>query len=1199
MNWAVLLVVCEVVAYRPELPPRLALEDPPCRQVDAQELCELKLEAEECLHITDLAASRGKRGKRRGRGKGASRSAACALEGPEEGFAVLYGVSNETDAVSLRGEGPWQISGGIHFHRLRLEVTALEVENARLAFFNTSARKDGGAISAGRGGLKLRNSSLQVVSSNATRGGAIAVSSRGQLRCEGSTIVTESSYARMDGGSIFAKNVRLENSSVQISYAWARNGGGLLADMLVARSSSLSISNAFAYGHGGATYSHKRLVLIDSRLRGRALDASQTLASKGGGIYAFHLELRNSSVEIEDAASGFDGSCIHAVRSMALQGSAVHLSGCRAKSQAALHVGGEVQMVNSSMTCHNSSAQSSGALHAEKVFLNSSTMKMTQIRSQVPPVALEVSVFKMEGSSALSLLGTGGHQGFSAIELSSKAHENRSFDMSQDSSLVITDFFSGILSDGGLVRLRNARLQRLRYAVEMPRAEGLDVADSVLEDVSELAFSCGSCQHLALRRIVARRVGALLRAAELKKWSLRDVQARCSQRSQVACVQLASALVFLDPEPWRLENVSLEAENVSSDVAPVLLDVEGPKVKGSHITVSATCPAGSFSFTQESGSSISKTAELMAMFEIMRGAENSPASNGTACCASTRTLPRTQRFLKRTFDFDFGIIPDMNISCDPATYPCVCTTNICDRQILKTSLVSTRVSCMSCPMGQYSLTPYLRTLKGDDSGLLGSSGRVLEGDCLSCTDVVTQVGKMPICAGRSVRVPRGLMALPGTTQHGLRFYRCPNAGACPGGDMVVADNLTRNQRCAGGYDDASAGCSQCATGYGRQNLDPFECVRCGRWDLSLAYFLLLPVVPLLLAVRSASQTEKERMSMVIKVILSFGTFLATIQNILEQTAIYRELRTQLTVALGLLEAESEAGGATLLSASFDCLMGGHASRWHFLGLQTFHFLAFLLIFLVLEIVGLLSRSESFGASWLRRTLVLGNAFLPQIFASCLQWAPCFHMAKDETDGSFESFSVFQVTETCGSGFGMPWMPLLGLSLFLLLGPLHWAFMVSQSRKWKNRKEYIGFLIAGYNLHCEWWEITVLLRKTFLIGALVVLPVSYAPISLVIATVLIMLAALVGHLAMRPYVDPLMNLLEGGVLTYSMLALILTLYLMSESWTNTNKTLVFFILVGSNAVMCLLLLVVFLVIALRRPRQESSARSTATSSVPAG
>ena len=39
-------------------------------------------------------------------------------------------------------------------------------------------------------------------------------------------------------------------------------------------------------------------------------------------------------------------------------------------------------------------------------------------------------------------------------------------------------------------------------------------------------------------------------------------------------------------------------------------------------------------------------------------------------------------------------------------------------------------------------------------------------------------------------------------------------------------------------------------------------------------------------------------------------------------------------AVGLLEAESEAGGATLLSASFDCLMGGHASRvltwrtWH-------------------------------------------------------------------------------------------------------------------------------------------------------------------------------------------------------------------------------------------------------------------------------
>jgi hypothetical protein len=30
------------------------------------------------------------------------------------------------------------------------------------------------------------------------------------------------------------------------------------------------------------------------------------------------------------------------------------------------------------------------------------------------------------------------------------------------------------------VRLRNAQLQRLRYAVEMPRAEGLDVAGAVL-----------------------------------------------------------------------------------------------------------------------------------------------------------------------------------------------------------------------------------------------------------------------------------------------------------------------------------------------------------------------------------------------------------------------------------------------------------------------------------------------------------------------------------------------------------------------------------------------------------------------------------------------------------------------------------------------------------------------------------------------
>ena len=42
-----------------------------------------------------------------------------------------------------------------------------------------------------------------------------------------------------------------------------------------------------------------------------------------------------------------------------------------------------------------------------------------------------------------------------------------------------------------------------------------------------LSLPGGSCQHLALRRVVARRVGALLRAAELRKWSLQDVQVTC------------------------------------------------------------------------------------------------------------------------------------------------------------------------------------------------------------------------------------------------------------------------------------------------------------------------------------------------------------------------------------------------------------------------------------------------------------------------------------------------------------------------------------------------------------------------------------------------------------------------------------------------------------------------------------------------
>ena len=1191
MKWALLLVVCQIVSsYRPEIWTPLRPEsddaDVPerltqCRLVDLKSLCQLQLKANDCLHVEDTKATKGRTRFR-------DQPKECYLRGPVEGVAVIYGGNATAPTVTVSGKASWIISGGLHFHGLRFQVPALRVKNARLTFYNTSAVKDGGAIYAGRGGLKLRESTVQVESSTARNGGAIALSAAGHLSCKASTIATQRTNATNDGGSIYAKNVRLENSSIQISVASANDGGGMMADMLVVKSSSIFISNTSAYGHGGATYSHRRLVLMNSTLRGMNCDASSTLASKGGAVYAFLVELRNASVEIDGAASGADGGCIHAVRSMMATGSSLMFSRCNA-SHGAVHVGAELHLTHSSMEVHNSSAQSSAALHCEKVFMNSSRMNFTKIHSQVPPVMLESSTFKMEGGSSLILLGAGDHDGFSAIELSSRDRaiaENQSFEMSADSSLVIADFFSGLLSDGGTVRLRNAQLQRLHYAVEMPRAIELDVADAVLEDVSELAFSCGQCRRLSLDHLEGFS-GALLRAAELESWSLRHVKVRCS-RSQVACVQIASALVFLDPEPWRLENVSLEAEDVSSDFAPVLLDVEGPKAPGSHSHLAATCPAGSFSFIQESSSIVSKTAEIFAMFEMMReDPADHPHPPGPRCCASTKTLPRAMRFLRRTFDFDFGIIPEMNRSCDPATYPCVCTTHICDHQILKTSLVSTRVSCMSCPMGQYSLKPYTRELKGDDSGLLGSSGSVLQGDCIACTEVAQQVGRTPFCAGRSVRVPKGIMAMEGgnpsgCSKDGLCFFRCPNTAACPGGDMATVENSTP-RHCAPGYDDQAPGCSTCASGYGRQNLDAFECNRCGRWDLSLGYFLLLPVVPLLLAVRSASQTEKERMSMVIKVILSFGTFIATIQNILEQTETYLQLQQRLKVAVGLMEAEG-GDGSSLVSASFDCLIGGTASRWHYLALQSFHSVAFLLMFAALEILG--GTSNSFGASWIRRNIVLGNAFLPAIFSSFLQWTPCFHMKKN-SDGSFQSFSVFQVTEECSSLLGFV-MPCCGMLVFLALGPLHWIYMVSQSRKWENRKEYIGFLIAGYNEHCEWWEITVLLRKTFLIGSLVLLPVSYAPMSLVIVTVLIMLAALVGHLMMRPYVDPLMNLLEGGVLTYSMLALILTLYLMSESWTNTNKALVFFVLVSSNAVTCILLLAVFLVIALRRPGKQEAA-----------
>mmetsp|Transcript_106995 Transcript_106995/g.255385 ORF Transcript_106995/g.255385 Transcript_106995/m.255385 type:complete len:1231 (-) Transcript_106995:96-3788(-) len=1230
MRLILFLVVCEFTwSYRPESQVELGRDEEICREVDASSFCNLILDDGDCVRLP-VGGIR-------------LRERSCHLQGPKEGLARVLPNEKDKETVTVRAvNAVVNISGAFQFYRVRLDAKQLQLHGARLSFRKTSILqkiiestsstpkthtattttkpasrkskflkrgsrtsrwkpqvtkkrdKDGGALRADRGGMKLVDSTLEVFESEARYGGAIALSSQSQLSLVNSTIVTEQTFATA-GGSIHAPNTRLaHNSHIVISHSVAASyGGGISAlRLLVSKSnSSISIRNATANSYAGGVDAG-RLVLHDSVLRISRARASGA-ACKGAAISVFVMIGQNTTVEIDDARSGENGACINAMKSLTLKGSSIVASGCHTGLKGSVAVGALLQLDNSTVEISNSTAKfGGGCLLAEKVRMTHSNLRCLRVVSEVGSEALEVANLRMTGSH-LSLTGTANSSG-NAVEMGRDAQkwkETRqppTFKMFEGSSLHIADFHSGILSGfNNSLLVGNASFHRLKhYAVAAQEARLLSVIGANISDVDGVAFSCDGCRRMRLLEVSGQRLGALARGTGLRTWQLQRLQAGC--RCDVPCVQLAMTATGLKeathgathgPRPWHLD-MRLTAEDANLKEAPVLVDIEAPKVSGSSQELEVTCPPGSFSFVQESNG-VQETLDSFDLLHLSKyerdRQEFLKLGFNDTCCASPRFFKRHAEFRSRNFTAPFYIFPAMNVTCDPAAYACVCTDPKCHQQIRRTATASTRVSCIACPMGQYSLLPSTRPLKGDHEGQINLPAGAGGSSCISCDNIARQVGKSLVCSGSTVQVPRGMMALEQDAGN-LTFFRCPNALACPGGNMAA-----KSRACALGYEGSSPGCTTCMEGFGKKNTDPFVCKPCGRLFLGWAYFLLVPIVPVILAVRSAGETEKERMSMMIKVILSFGTFVANVQMVLQQTDIYDRFEHELKLTLGLIASEEVASDA-LLSTSFDCLLGAAGTRWDRLGFQAFHPALLLIIFALME----LCAQKAFQASWVRCCIVLGNSFLPPVFAAFLEWTPCFHMQKRE-DGSFDSFSSYKTQESCNHVMGFS-MPLLGSLLLLLGGPLYWAVLVSRSRDWPQRKEYIGFLIAGYSDHCEWWESTVLLRKALLTGAMVLLPVSYAPISLVIMTACIMLAALVGHLAIRPYKDSFMNVLEGSVLTYSMVALIMTLYLMSKNWTSTNKVVVFIVLVLSNAVTCIALLVVFLLVALRGTKEKSAEES---------
>ena len=70
-----------------------------------------------------------------------------------------------------------------------------------------------------------------------------------------------------------------------------------------------------------------------------------------------------------------------------------------------------------------------------------------------------------------------------------------------------------------------------------------------------------------------------------------------------------------------------------------------------------------------------------------------------------------------------------------------------------------------------------------------------------------------------------MMSKPAASARTVEVHNCPNKAACPGSNLsVTAEGRTssRSRFCAKGY-EPNPGCTRCAPGYGRLQLDPFTC----------------------------------------------------------------------------------------------------------------------------------------------------------------------------------------------------------------------------------------------------------------------------------------------------------------------------------------------------------------------------------------
>mmetsp|Transcript_62230 Transcript_62230/g.145895 ORF Transcript_62230/g.145895 Transcript_62230/m.145895 type:complete len:1027 (-) Transcript_62230:83-3163(-) len=444
---------------------------------------------------------------------------------------------------------------------------------------------------------------------------------------------------------------------------------------------------------------------------------------------------------------------------------------------------------------------------------------------------------------------------------------------------------------------------------------------------------------------------------------------------------------------------------------------------------------------------------------------------------------------------------------------------------------------------------------GSGFGLIRAGGEDFSG-CFECDDGKAQLRKAvgPLCltcpVEAAVCMPNFTIMEPGVMAKADNFSRvlhCPNAKACPGGQLPANESLPM---CAEGYD--GDGCANCSASWGRSDSSVLVCVKCAQgWQeegLQAAYFILSDVFLLAVATSSvlgAAATVQDS-SVLLNQFMSFGTVAEAILSAMTQTAAYKQLSGRFRLFLevsGVLSGIAQ--GQTSWTFSRECLLGTvgwSQTIWHV------HFCSASLQLLLLVI---LTVRQGFWFAF----VVWTNCFAPSIASSFGRYLVSYRLEPEWAGGK----AHFEFLPPIAWAYELV---LIMLAVCFISSAGGW-WAASQSKK-SPEPDYVVFLVRNYKPAYRHWEIERLWRKMLLRLVNSALPLAYSPALQMWCVCLILSGALLSYSIQRPYRLELWNQAETLLLSVALvLAFSASAVLANEKHWGSSGTTQILVLVGMS------------------------------------